>query len=594
MYQHLFALIITLFVIEISKEILISYPLPEFFLPIAPFLGFICAYVTIFLQYALRKKFCFKNFCVRTWLSKIFLFIAILNAMLMLPAFCKKYGIEMSNEVITLSGFLCLFGYLLGLWIQEFSKNLLLGFQEARKQAIRVVLFLFPFAVPYLILGYTAVFLDFNQPAFLQNLLEDPILIWGYVMSVACAIAFVFFVLMPPLLKKFWLCSPLEEGPQKQKLEELAKEVGFKKPKICHWEIMDKGLAAAIIGIFPSLRYVLFSRRVLKELSLEELQAVFAHEIGHHHHRHLFFYPLVLFGIPVLFQTISIFFWQSTEDFFYLKHYMQMGKGWLFIFDTLVVTTVVLIVFLYLRIVFGYFSRNFERQADLFIFKTKLPVAKLIRALDYLAVNMRVDVDEDNWHHFGVTQRVEFLLRANASPSKIKGHHFKVKLALLVFLLSLGTGLIFNIAYLNNHPLARDVVKNCHKNLDLLVNQSSRKEVVAYHLYSLKSFSKDDEAQEAIIASSRKEKALSIPAMLELYATQYFFEHGEYSLSLVMFEKAMERISIVSPSQEVIEEFEKTFKLIISNGMSKKTRKGMDLQLREAIKEARKIRASFY
>ena len=45
-----------------------------------------------------------------------------------------------------------------------------------------------------------------------------------------------------------------------------------------------------------------------------------------------------------------------------------------------------IIAMLYFRIVFGYFSRLFERQADLYVFEAGVPHYYMLQALDYIGV----------------------------------------------------------------------------------------------------------------------------------------------------------------------------------------------------------------
>ncbi len=47
---------------------------------------------------------------------------------------------------------------------------------------------------------------------------------------------------------------------------------------------------AMVVGLFPILRYVVVTDRLSAELTPEEIEAVFGHEVGHVKHRHMTYY----------------------------------------------------------------------------------------------------------------------------------------------------------------------------------------------------------------------------------------------------------------------------------------------------------------
>ena len=81
--------------------------------------------------------------------------------------------------------------------------------------------------------------------------------------------------------------------------------------------------------------------------------------------------------------------------------------------DTLVALVVgvpflVLLLF-YFRFVFGYFIRNFERQADLYVFKMLGSIRALVSAFDKIAETSGQSRKKPNWHHFGIGERIDTL-----------------------------------------------------------------------------------------------------------------------------------------------------------------------------------------
>lgn len=105
----------------------------------------------------------------------------------------------------------------------------------------------------------------------------------------------------------------------------------------------------------------------------------------------------------------------------------------------------------YFRYVFGYFSRIFERQADLHVFKLNIPASDMVEALDILGESAGNIHNEPNWHHYGIQQRMDFLNRADRDRSLIAKHAWRVRLSLvayfiLLIVLTAGLGMITGMA----------------------------------------------------------------------------------------------------------------------------------------------------
>ena len=56
---------------------------------------------------------------------------------------------------------------------------------------------------------------------------------------------------------------------------------------------------AAVIGLLPGWRYVLLSDRLIETMTDAEIEAVFAHELGHIVHNHMA-WLVVFFAILIL------------------------------------------------------------------------------------------------------------------------------------------------------------------------------------------------------------------------------------------------------------------------------------------------------
>ena len=90
---------------------------------------------------------------------------------------------------------------------------------------------------------------------------------------------------------------------------------------------------------------------------------------------------------------------------------------------------------IYFRFIFGYFIRNFERQADLYVFKAQGTSAPLIRSFEKIAVLSGNIRDEKSWHHFGIGERIDFLEKCEQDPMLIRRQDRKVYTSMGIYFL---------------------------------------------------------------------------------------------------------------------------------------------------------------
>jgi STE24 endopeptidase len=112
---------------------------------------------------------------------------------------------------------------------------------------------------------------------------------------------------------------------------------------------------AAVMGLIPQVRYILLSDLLLESMTDQEVEAVFAHELGHIVHRHLAWY-VVMVIILMLGMSIGEIFLNDRLTHLHLN------------VDPDVTTNVVGVGIFFL--VFGFLSRRFERQADVYAART--------------------------------------------------------------------------------------------------------------------------------------------------------------------------------------------------------------------------------
>lgn len=151
------------------------------------------------------------------------------------------------------------------------------------------------------------------------------------------------FILFAPLVIKPLLgLKPLPPGRPRDRIEALAKRLHFRHADLLLWPTHHSVMNAMIVGLFPRVRYVIFTDAILEELPPEELDAVFGHEVGHARHGHIWYYALFLM---LSVSTLAGLFVAVGEQ---REALMLLAAG------------------SYLFVAFGFLSRRCERQADVF------------------------------------------------------------------------------------------------------------------------------------------------------------------------------------------------------------------------------------
>lgn len=300
------------------------------------------------------------------------------------------------------------------------------------------------------------------------------------------ALLIMVLVLMPWFLTVIWGAKSLPAGPLRDRLVAMARRLGFRYTDILLWDTQGGMANAMVTGIVPVPRYVMLSDTLVRDLSPEQVEAVFGHEIGHVKHQHILLYfsflvlsVFLLAGIlpPLEMNEVDwsmILGTAFTGDYVWSTHLPALG-----------------ILGGYIWLVFGFLSRRCERQADVYGCKAvscdadtchgngfispaemampdgivaelidaaaamqrpHLPTGRgtrlcptgirtFIQALERVADLNGIHPNKPSWRHSSIARRVEFLERLLVEPAAER--RFQIRLALTKggLLLSL-TGLI--------------------------------------------------------------------------------------------------------------------------------------------------------
>ena len=213
----------------------------------------------------------------------------------------------------------------------------------------------------------------------------------------AWVVFLAFFVLMAQiapvvLFPIFYKFSPLDNDDLKSRLVKLGEKAGMPIRGVYEWKLSEKTKKAnaALTGLGATRRIIL-ADTLLQNYSAEEIEAVLAHELGHHVHRH------ILKSIGV--QAVVTFagFWLASE----VLHYAVDSARWFESLTDFATLPLLVLVFSLLSVllmpVLNAYSRFNERQADRYCFQSVRSVEPFVTAMNKLAAQNLAERQPSKW-----------------------------------------------------------------------------------------------------------------------------------------------------------------------------------------------------
>lgn len=228
------------------------------------------------------------------------------------------------------------------------------------------------------------------------------IITWALFMVLFVALAQVAPLVLFPIFYKF---EPLENEDLKKRLLRLSDKAGTKVRGIYKWHLSEKSRKAnaALTGLGATRRIIL-ADTLLDHYSPDEIEAVLAHELGHHVHRH------ILKSIFVQAAVTLFGFWAAN----YVLHLSIEQWG---MFDTLsdfsnlpLLVLMATLLSLLLMPAMNAFSRFNERQADRYAFESIRSVQPFISSMNKLAAQNLAERTPSRW--------VEWLFHSHPAISR--------------------------------------------------------------------------------------------------------------------------------------------------------------------------------
>ncbi|MBV9183569.1 MAG: M48 family metallopeptidase [Acidobacteria bacterium] len=203
------------------------------------------------------------------------------------------------------------------------------------------------------------------------------VLAWVGFLAVAVLIAQLAPVVLFPIFYKF---EPLANEDLKLRLIRLGERAGARVRGVYKWNLSEKSRKAnaALTGLGATRRIIL-ADTLLANYTNDEVEAILAHELGHHVHKH------IAKGIAVEAGVTLVGFWAANWAL-----HLAMDRWHLFEtlsdFSNLPLLVVIFVVLSFVLMpAVNAFSRHNERQADRYAFENIASIAPFISSMNKLA-----------------------------------------------------------------------------------------------------------------------------------------------------------------------------------------------------------------
>jgi STE24 endopeptidase len=202
------------------------------------------------------------------------------------------------------------------------------------------------------------------------------LLAWALFMGLFVLLAQLAPVVLFPIFYKF---EPLDDEELKRRLIMLGQRAGTRVRGVYRWRLSEKSKKAnaALTGL-GNTRRIILADTLLDNYTTDEIEAVLAHELGHHVHRHILKSILVQAGITFA------GFWAANFTLHYaVDHHMFEELSDFANLPLLALVSVVL-GFVLMPALNAY-SRHNERQADRYAFESIASIDPFVSSMNKLA-----------------------------------------------------------------------------------------------------------------------------------------------------------------------------------------------------------------
>jgi STE24 endopeptidase len=214
------------------------------------------------------------------------------------------------------------------------------------------------------------------------------LLAWAMFIGLFVLLAQLAPVVLFPIFYKF---EPLDNEDLRRRLVVLSERAGTRVRGVYRWKLSEKSKKAnaALTGMGRTRRIIL-ADTLLDNYQLEEIEAVLAHELGHHVHRH------ILKSIFVQAAVTFLGFWAANWALHYAVDQHMFEELSDFADLPLLILVSTLLSFLLMPALNAY-SRFNERQADQYAFESIASVEPFISSMNKLAEQNLAERTPSKW-----------------------------------------------------------------------------------------------------------------------------------------------------------------------------------------------------
>src|SRR5215472_4778736 len=212
---------------------------------------------------------------------------------------------------------------------------------------------------------------------------------WAMFLGMFVVLAQLAPIVLFPIFYKF---APLENEELKARLVRLSERAGTRVRGVYQWKLSEKSKKAnaALTGL-GSTRRIILADTLLESYSPDEIEAVLAHELGHHVHNH------ILKSIAVQAGTTLLGFWAANWVLHYAVDRWHMFET-LSDFANLPLLALVSTVLSFLLMpALNAYSRFNERQAERYAFRSIPSVQPFITSMNKLAEQNLAERTPSRW-----------------------------------------------------------------------------------------------------------------------------------------------------------------------------------------------------
>lgn len=221
-------------------------------------------------------------------------------------------------------------------------------------------------------------------------------------------------VVLFPIFYKF---EPLENEELKRRLISLSERAGTRVRGVYKWHLSEKSKKAnaALTGLGATRRIIL-ADTLLDNYSDDEIEAVLAHELGHHVHKHILKAILVQ-------ACITLFgFWLANEVLRYAVEQRDMFAGMADFANLPLLVLVSTVLSFLLMPAMNAYSRFNERQADRYCFQSVASVEPFISSMNKLADQNLAEKVPSRWIEWLFHSHPAISRRVAAAQDWAKAH----------------------------------------------------------------------------------------------------------------------------------------------------------------------------